>query len=217
MRCACAQPQAVRNVDTAAEDVALIAFTSGTTGKPKGTMHFHRDVMAMCDAFPRSCLLLGEGRHLLRHAAARLHLRPGRHAAPSRCASARPPCWWRGSRRRRCSRPSSATKATICFTAPTMYRAMAGLAKDYDLRVAEEMRLGGRGAAGCDAAAVQAGERHRDHRRHRRHRDDPHLHLAHARARAPRRHRLRHPRLPRPRCSTRTATRASRAWSGGSR
>src|SRR6185436_11245194 len=34
------------NVDTAAEDTALIAFTSGTTGQPKGTMHFHRDVMA---------------------------------------------------------------------------------------------------------------------------------------------------------------------------
>ena len=45
-----------KNVDTAAEDVALIAFTSGTTGKPKGTMHFHRDVVAMCDCFPRSCL-----------------------------------------------------------------------------------------------------------------------------------------------------------------
>ncbi|HEX5612359.1 MAG TPA: AMP-binding protein [Burkholderiales bacterium] len=44
------------NVDTFAEDVALIAFTSGTTGKPKGTMHFHRDVIAMCDCFPRSCL-----------------------------------------------------------------------------------------------------------------------------------------------------------------
>ncbi|RTL57806.1 MAG: 2-aminobenzoate-CoA ligase [Rhodocyclaceae bacterium] len=44
------------NVDTAADDVAMIAFTSGTTGKPKGTMHFHRDVMAICDCFPRSTL-----------------------------------------------------------------------------------------------------------------------------------------------------------------
>ncbi|MBI2969797.1 MAG: AMP-binding protein [Gammaproteobacteria bacterium] len=37
-----------RNADTAAGDVALIAFTSGTTGDPKGTLHFHRDVMAIC-------------------------------------------------------------------------------------------------------------------------------------------------------------------------
>ena len=44
------------NVDTAAEDTALIAFTSGTTGKPKGTMHFHRDVVAVCDCWPQSTL-----------------------------------------------------------------------------------------------------------------------------------------------------------------
>ena len=42
-----------KNINTSAEDVALIAFTSGTTGKPKGTMHFHRDVIATCECFPR--------------------------------------------------------------------------------------------------------------------------------------------------------------------
>ena len=50
------KPAAFATVPTARDDTCLIAFTSGTTGQPKGTMHFHRDVLAMCDAFPRSCL-----------------------------------------------------------------------------------------------------------------------------------------------------------------
>ena len=43
-------------VDTAADDTCLLAFTSGTTGEPKATMHFHQDVMAICLCWPRHVL-----------------------------------------------------------------------------------------------------------------------------------------------------------------
>ncbi|HEU5155927.1 MAG TPA: benzoate-CoA ligase family protein [Streptosporangiaceae bacterium] len=49
-RCA-GKPADFAAVPTAADDVCMIAFTSGTTGKPKGCLHFHRDVLAIADTF----------------------------------------------------------------------------------------------------------------------------------------------------------------------
>ena len=50
------KPTDFDNVDTAADDVAMLAPTSGTTGTPKATMQFHRDVLAVADTFSRHLL-----------------------------------------------------------------------------------------------------------------------------------------------------------------
>jgi 2-aminobenzoate-CoA ligase len=111
-------------VPTSADDVCLMAFTSGTTGTPKATMHFHRDVMAACACWPP---------HVLR-------------ATPDDVFIGSPPLAFTfglggmllfpmsiGASTVLVERASPETlpaaieryRATVCFTAPTSYRAIA--------------------------------------------------------------------------------------------
>ncbi len=111
-------------VDTAATDVAMMAFTSGTTGQPKATMHTHRDLLAACACWPQQVLraspddvFIGSPPLAFTFGLGGLLLFP-MHAGASTVLVDKP------------SPPTlleaiEATRATILFTAPTSYRAMA--------------------------------------------------------------------------------------------
>jgi 2-aminobenzoate-CoA ligase len=123
------QPLTFGNVPTSAEDVALIAFTSGTTGRPKGTMHFHRDVIAMCDCFPRSILQVhkddvfcGTPPLAFTFGLGGMLCFPMRFGASSVLAEKLAP--------ETLLQTIQHFKASVCFTSPVMYRGMAGLLKD---------------------------------------------------------------------------------------
>jgi 2-aminobenzoate-CoA ligase len=115
---------------SAATDIAMMAFTSGTTGAPKAALHSHRDIAAACEAWPR---------HVLR-------------ATPDDVVVGSPPLaftfglggllvfpMWAGASVYFPAAPYTPESlvrtigrvgATICYTAPTFYRQMAPFARD---------------------------------------------------------------------------------------
>jgi 2-aminobenzoate-CoA ligase len=129
-----AQPgyQDITACDTAADDVCLIAFTSGTTGEPKGTMHFHRDMLAICDSYGRNVLrpvaddrFIGSPPLAFTFGLGGLVLFPLRAGASTVLLEKAQPD----------DLLTAITKyrATISFTAPTAYRAMLSRLPQHDV------------------------------------------------------------------------------------
>ena len=122
-RAALDKPVRFRAVDTASDDVALLGFTSGTTGVPKATMHFHRDILLIADAYAREVLgvtpddvFVGSPPLAFTFGLGGLAVFPLRFgAAATLLESATPP---------NMVAIIEKYKATISFTAPTAYRAM---------------------------------------------------------------------------------------------
>jgi len=121
-----------KNVETAADDIALIAFTSGTTGQPKGAMHFHRDVIATADTCGRYIaklepddIVTGTPPMAFTFGLGGLAIFPMRFGASIRFLESPLPD--------KVLETIQKYKVTQIYTAPTAYRAMADMVQDYDV------------------------------------------------------------------------------------
>ena len=122
-RLALSKPVTYAAVATAADDVALLGFTSGTTGAPKATMHFHRDLLIIADGYARTVLnvtpddvFVGSPPLAFTFGLGGLAVFPLRFGATATLLEqASPP---------NMVEIIETHKATVCFTAPTAYRAM---------------------------------------------------------------------------------------------
>ncbi len=120
------------NVATGRDDVALLGFTSGTTGKPKATMHFHRDVLAMTDTFARHTLrpardeiFAGSPPLAFTYGLGVMVAFPLRFGCTVALAEHPSPDEMLDTIARH--------HVTTLFTAPTMYKTLVGQVKDRDL------------------------------------------------------------------------------------
>ena len=117
------KPVQFHSVKTGRDDVALLSFTSGSTGEPKATMHFHRDLMIVADGYAKEVLnvsetdvFVGSPPLAFTFGLGGLAIFPLRFgAAATLLEDASPP---------NLIEIIQKYKATVCFTAPTAYRVM---------------------------------------------------------------------------------------------
>jgi 2-aminobenzoate-CoA ligase len=110
-------------VKTGSDDVALLGFTSGTTGEPKGTMHFHRDLLIIADGYAGEVLgvtpddvFVGSPPLAFTFGLGGLAIFPLRFGATATLLENASPA--------NMIEIIETYKATICLTSPTAYRAM---------------------------------------------------------------------------------------------
>src|ERR687887_2862878 len=132
-RIALTKPVRFEAVNTGRDDVALLGFTSGTTGVPKATMHFHRDLLMIADGYAKEVLgvtpddvFVGSPPLAFTFGLGGLAIFPLRFGATATLLeTASPP---------NMVQIIETYRATISFTAPTAYRAMlAAMDKGADL------------------------------------------------------------------------------------
>ena len=126
------KPKVFKNYHTLADSIAIIGFTSGTTGKPKMTAHYHKDILLICEAFPKYSL----------------------QPAPNDVFTGSPPLgftfglggmvlfpFYYGASTFLIEKPSPELllkaieeyKVSICFTAPTAWRVLTTKVKEFDI------------------------------------------------------------------------------------
>ena len=126
------KPKEFKNFTSKADSLAIIGFTSGTTGKPKMTSHFHKDILLICEAFPKYSL----------------------QPTPDDIFTGSPPLgftfglgglvlfpFYYGASTFLIEKPTPEAllqaiqdhNVTICFTAPTAWRVLTTKVKEYDI------------------------------------------------------------------------------------